>query len=50
MKQEFLNAYIWMFGATKKEALKAWKQASESYKQAIIEGYHGNAQKAFYND
>jgi hypothetical protein len=49
-KAEFINAYIYSYGTTKKQAEKAYKEASAAYIAAIIDSYHQDARKAFYND
>lgn len=49
-RADFINAYIYAYGATKKEAEKAYKAASVNYIKAIIEGYRQDTRKAFYND
>lgn len=49
-KAEFLTAYVYAYGTTKKQAEKAYKEASANYINAIIEGYHQDTRKAFYND
>lgn len=49
-RADFINAYCYTYGATKKEAEKTYKAASANYIKAIIEGYHQDTRKAFYND
>lgn len=49
-KQRFINAYIWLFGTTKKEASKAYKTASTEYIHQIIETFENNAKRAFITD
>ena len=49
-KTELLNAVIWFFGFTKKEATAYLKTASKETQQAILEGWNDQAEKAFYND
>lgn len=49
-KNEILEAICWMFGFTKKEALKYYKNASESSCQIIAEGYFENCRKNFWED
>lgn len=52
MKQLFITAYLWMFGTTKKEAEKAYRENKNNpvYIRAVIEGHTGNARKSFYAD
>lgn len=49
-KDDFINAYIYAFGSTKKEALQIWKTTDAKYYNAIIEGFKNDVQSAFYND
>ena len=49
-KTAFIDAYRAAYGATKKEAEKAYKEASADYIKAIIDGAKQEARKAFYND
>lgn len=50
MKNDFITAYTWLYGASKKGAGQVWKTASEEYKKAIIETFENNAKQNFYND
>ncbi len=50
MKNDFISAYIYAYGSTKKEAEKAYKTASPEYIAAIIEGHKRDARAGFYND
>lgn len=52
MKNKYINAIIYYFGFTKKEANKYYSENKNniSLLNAILEGYNGNAKKAFYND
>lgn len=49
-KAKFINAYAWMYDATKKAAEKVYKTASEEYIDVIIEGFEQNAKSCFYKD
>lgn len=50
MKETFINAYIYAYGATRKEAERAYKTASPAYIAAIIDSMRNEAKSAFYND
>lgn len=50
LEREFLEAYAWMFDTTKKEAEYAYREASQSYIESIIEAYRKNAENSFYYD
>lgn len=50
MKNDFIIAYCWMYGATKKDALKVYRTANKDYITAVVDGYKNNFKKAFYND
>lgn len=49
-KQDFINAYIYLYGTSKKEAEKAYKNASKDYINEIINTFKNDAAKTFYND
>ena len=49
-KPAFIEAYRYLYGATKKQAENAYKTASEAYIQAIIDSMKQDAKSAFYND
>lgn len=49
-KQEFINAYKYAYGSTIKQAIEVWKNASEEYINAIVDGYKMDCRKAFYED
>lgn len=49
-KNDFITAYMYSYGATRKEAEKVWKNATPGYKAAIIDGWKAENKKAFYND
>ena len=49
-KREFIQAYQWIYGATKKEAEYIWEISSFDYKVLIICGYVDTCKKSFYQD
>lgn len=49
MKLE-IDAIMWYFGMTKKEAYKWRKEAFQGAIDAIVELYKSNARKSFYED
>lgn len=49
-KYDFVTAYTYSYGSTKKEALQVWKTTDTKYHNAIIEGFKNDARSAFYND
>lgn len=49
-KSEFIDAYKYLFGGTKKATEKVYKTASESYIKACIEAFERNAKVSFYYD
>lgn len=49
-KIEFITAYVYMFGSTKKAADKVYKTATERYISEIIYTFKQNAKAAFYYD
>ena len=50
IKKRFIDAYIYCYGATKKEAEAVYKTASPEYIYAVIESAQQDGRKAFYND
>ena len=48
--KDFYDAYQWMYGVTKKEAVKAFKNVSDEYAYELIHGYKNQSKKAFYED
>lgn len=50
MKEDFIKAYVYMYGSTKKKALEVFKTADKSYISAIVYAFKRNAQAAFYED
>lgn len=49
-KNTFISAYMYCYGATKRDAEKAYKNANIEYIRAIIESLKNDAKSAFYND
>lgn len=49
-KNDFIKAYTYCYGSTKKEALQVWKITDTKYHNAIIEGFKNNVRSSFYND
>lgn len=50
MKKMFINAYVWMYGVTKKEAGEAYKITDENYHSVIVKCFLDNAKASFYKD
>ena len=54
MKKDFITAYTWMYGSTKKQAEGAYRRAMEiadyGYVKEIISCFKDNAKKSFYDD
>lgn len=50
MKNQFITAYCWMYGATKREAAKAWARADKERRELIIAAFQENAKKSFNAD
>lgn len=49
-KDDFIKAYTYCYGGTKKEALQAFKTTNKKYQNAIIKCFKHDAQSAFYDD
>ena len=49
-KQQFIDAYIWMYGCTKKRALQAYKEQNLEGIKLIISSYNNQCRQSFYND
>lgn len=53
-KDDFITAYTWMFGETKKKANEVYRRAMEiadySYIKEMINCYKNNCKRMFYND
>lgn len=52
MKEKYINAIIWMFGFTKKQATKFYTDNKNNTEllNTILTGHNNNAKKTFYND
>ena len=50
MKKIFVEAYVWMYEVTKKEAMEAYKKTDANYHNIIVECFLDNAKASFYND
>ena len=49
-KNQFLQAFCYCYGETKKCALETYKTATIEYITAVIESAKQDTHKAFYND
>jgi len=49
-KNDFITAYMWMYGSSKKEAEQVYRKVNKEYQEAIIDGFKQNAKQAFIND
>lgn len=49
-ENDFVKAYTWMYGTTKKKALEVFKTAHEDYVSSIIYAFRRNAKEGFYHD
>ena len=49
-KQEFIKAYMYQYGETKKKALEVYEDAYDSYITETIKEYKDECKKAFYED
>lgn len=50
MKEEFITAYVALYGGTKKSALKVYERADKSYISAIIYAFKRMCKNIFYED
>ena len=41
MKKDFIEAYIWLYGGTKKHAAEIYKKSAESWIKSVIDLYNG---------
>lgn len=48
--RDFITAYIFFFGGTKKHAKSIFKQTDEYYHRELIYGWKEEARKSFYTD
>lgn len=49
-EKEFIEAYCWMYGRTKKQANFAYKIYSDKTIKDVVDTYKRNCKKAFYED
>jgi len=51
-KNDFVTAYVCMYGSTKKKALEVFKEkeADDSYINDVIDWFKQTAKFSFYND
>lgn len=49
-KQDFISCYMYLYGATKKEAAAVYKRVNDDYKKAVVDSIKQDAKSAFYND
>lgn len=49
-KKEFIQVFRYSYGATIKEAQKAYKETSENYKKELVNGYKQECKINFYQD
>lgn len=49
-KHDFVTAYTWLFGATKRNAEQVYRTANSDYINAIIRGFMRNASACAYTD
>jgi hypothetical protein len=48
--KDFIAAYIYFFGGTKKQAIKVFKETDEYYHRDVIYGFKNNAKSVMYLD
>ena len=46
----FVEAFVWLWGGTKKNARETYRNADENYKRLIIHCYETQNRLAFWND
>ena len=49
-KADFISAYTASYGETKKKAEDVYEKSNQSFIDLVIEGFKGNAKKAFSED
>ena len=49
-KKQFVEAFIWHYGATVQEAEKMYREVSPQYIDAIILVYKNHCRRAFFSD
>ena len=47
---KFVDAYIWMWGGTKKNAKDVYKSADDNYKRLIVRCYEAQSRLMFWDD
>lgn len=50
MKKDFIEAFVWMYGCTKKQAEIEYNISSENYRIEVIKCYKRQCKLAFHND
>ena len=50
MKEKFITAYCYCYGATKSQARKIYEIASQGFIEAVIESFEQDAKASAYND
>lgn len=50
MQKLFVSAYQYLYGGTKKEAVKSYKDNGDAYRKTVIETFLDNAKRTFNND
>lgn len=49
-KKDFLDAYIYCYGATKADAERVYKNSPPAWREAVIESLKNDVKSTFYND
>lgn len=49
-KNDFITAFCWLFGGSKRNAAEAYRNAAPDYITTIIECFQGNAARVFSED
>ena len=50
MKSQFITAFMWMFGGSRRVAEMCWRAWDEERRALTVQAWKEHAQKAFYND
>lgn len=50
MEKLFVDAYMWLFGANKTQAKKAYRNSDDDYRKSVIDAFKSNCIKTFYED
>lgn len=48
--KDFYDAYCWMYGVTKEEAKRVFREISDDSVYELIHGYKNQVNQIFYND